>query len=117
MVNHPLHRLFVPLFYPFTYYSLIWLNNSLVKIQTGKISSGTIPHNNNKNFDISYSGFSEIPLIMCNVISQGYAGQMTFQGVTNVTKSSATIRIDNTFTADIILDGTSRYVEWIAIGV
>ena len=30
MVNHPLHRLFVPLFYPFTYCSLIWLNNSLV---------------------------------------------------------------------------------------
>ena len=30
MVNHPLHRLFVPLFYPFTYHSLIWLNNSLV---------------------------------------------------------------------------------------
>ena len=29
MVNHPLHRLFVPLFYPFTYHSLIWLNNSL----------------------------------------------------------------------------------------
>ena len=28
MVNHPLHRLFVPLFYPFTYHSLIWLNNS-----------------------------------------------------------------------------------------
>ena len=42
---------------------------------------------------------------------------MTFQGATNVTKLSATIRIDNTFTADIILDGTSRYVEWIAIGV
>ena len=31
MVNHPLHRLFVPLFYPFTYHSLIWLNNSFVE--------------------------------------------------------------------------------------
>ena len=32
MVNHPLHRLFVPLFYPFTYHSLIWLNNSLSEL-------------------------------------------------------------------------------------
>ena len=54
---------------------------------------------------------------MCNAISQGYAGLMTFQGATNVTKWSATIRIDNTYSTDIILDGTSRYVEWIAIGV
>ena len=33
MVNHPLHRLFVPLFYPFTYHSLIWLNNRLSNIR------------------------------------------------------------------------------------
>lgn len=43
MVNHPLHRLFVPLFYPFTYHSLIWLNNSLggftpIIDSTGKIT-------------------------------------------------------------------------------
>ena len=43
MVNHPLHRLFVPLFYSFTYHSLIWLNNSLggftpIIDSTGKIT-------------------------------------------------------------------------------
>ena len=97
--------------------AIVFLNSSLVRIQTGKISSGTVTHNNYKDFNISYNGFSQIPLIMCNVISKGYAGSMTFQGATNVTKSSATIRIDNTFASDIALDESSRYIEWIAIGI
>lgn len=86
-------------------------------MQSGKIVSGCIPHNNNKKFNISFEGFSTIPIILCNAISLGYAGDMTFQGATNVTRNSATIRIDNTFSADINLDGTQRYVEWVAIGI
>lgn len=93
------------------------VNSSLLKMQSGKIVSGCIPHNNNKKFNISFEGFSAIPIILCNAISLGYAGDMTFQGATNVTRNSATIRIDNTFSADINLDGTQRYVEWVAIGI
>lgn len=93
------------------------LYSSLLKMQSGKIVSGCIPHNNNKKFNISFEGFSAIPIILCNAISLGYAGDMTFQGATNVTRNSATIRIDNTFSADINLDGTQRYVEWVAIGI
>ncbi len=86
-------------------------------MQSGKIVSGCIPRNNNKKFNISFEGFSAIPIILCNAISLGYAGDMTFQGATNVTRNSATIRIDNTFSTDINLDGTQRYVEWVAIGI
>ena len=39
MVNHPLHRLFVPLFYPFTYHSLIWLNNSIIELSKNDIKA------------------------------------------------------------------------------
>ena len=49
MVNHPLHRLFVPLFYPFTYHSLIWLNNSFQWTLIGS-ATGTTPITLPSNF-------------------------------------------------------------------
>ena len=53
MVNHPLHRLFVPLFYPFTYCSLIWLNNSFQASLEWKLigsAKGTTPITLPSNF-------------------------------------------------------------------
>lgn len=55
MVNHPLHRLYVPLFCPFTYYSLIWLNNSLVDIKNN------IPQFVEINYTFPNTGYCTIP--------------------------------------------------------
>ena len=59
MVNHPLHRLFVPLFCPFTYFSLIWLNNSLLGFidTTNMIHSEDVPIGNIANYTATQNCF------------------------------------------------------------
>ena len=68
MVNHPLHRLFVPLFCPFTYHSLIWLNNSLDVLKSPDITllaevsgDGTITLNDSlSNYRYLYANFGTV---------------------------------------------------------
>ena len=61
MVNHPLHRLFVPLFYSFTYHSLIWLNNSLSDLFTYKVSAVTL---NNSGVSLIECNDGYIPILV-----------------------------------------------------
>ena len=63
MVNHPLHRLFVPLFYPFTYHSLIWLNNSLNKNLEWKLYKSVNADNHIDISELFSLGFNELCII------------------------------------------------------
>ena len=95
MVNHPLHRLFVPLFYPFTYHSLIWLNNSFGGLKFGVDSNG--------NYGYIKAGADSVTPFRSDYFFLNSMGTSVYDAPKNMSYITVTIPTDDCY----ILYGTS----------
>ena len=118
MVNHPLHRLFVPLFYPFTYHSLIWLNNSLSNIKifpdTTRILKSAIDNGVTLNYTATEDCCATITVVGNSSISITLNGVKILQPgtVSNISPSAISLFLK---TGDVIK--SSNAVRFCIMGL